>query len=205
MNLLLKMSFGSLVFCSLCNQAGGEAPKAVTLCQGNYQSEEEAVKQLARLASTYSNLDEWKDRATAIRRQILVGSRLDPLPQRTALRPVIRNKRTYDGYSVESAAFEARPGFFVYGSLYRPLESSGQVPGILCPHGHARGPDGGRLRPDQQHRCATLARMGAVVFSYDMVGFGDSEFLGWNHNHPQSMTLPDLEQHPCSGLLGISS
>tara|TARA_B100001769_G_C21941183_1_gene507026 strand:+ start:142 stop:852 length:711 start_codon:yes stop_codon:yes gene_type:complete len=31
--------------------------------------------------------------------------------------------------------------------------------------------------------------MGAVVFSYDMIGFGDSKHLGWNHNHPQSLTL----------------
>jgi len=28
-----------------------------------------------------------------------------------------------------------------------------------------------------------------VVFSYDMIGFGDSEHLGWNHGHPQALTL----------------
>ena len=31
--------------------------------------------------------------------------------------------------------------------------------------------------------------MGAVVFSYDMIGFGDSEHYGWNHKHPQALTL----------------
>jgi uncharacterized protein len=159
------------------------------LCQGNYQTEAEAVQQLERLASTYSNLKEWKERAAKIRKQILVGANLDPLPQRTPLNPVIRNKRTYDGYTVESAAFESRPGFLVYGNLYRPVDKKGPFAGILCPHGHARGPAGGRLRPDQQHRCATLARMGAVVFSYDMIGFGDSESLGWKHEHPQALTL----------------
>ena len=30
-----------------------------TLCRGNYHSEAEAVAQLARMASTYSNLDQW--------------------------------------------------------------------------------------------------------------------------------------------------
>lgn len=34
------------------------------------------------------------------------------------------------------------------------------------------------LTPDQQHGCATLARLGTVVFSYDMIRFGDSGHLG---------------------------
>jgi hypothetical protein len=159
------------------------------LCVGNHQTEAEAVLQLKRMAATYSNLDEWQARAAKIRKQILVGAKLDPLPERTDLNPIIRNKRSYKGYTVEAAAFEARPGYLVYGNLYRPTGRKGTHPGILCPHGHARGPEGGRLRPEQQHRCATLARMGAVVFSYDMVGFGDSEHFGWNHKHPQALTL----------------
>ncbi|MFP6613110.1 MAG: acetylxylan esterase [Pirellulales bacterium] len=172
----------------ICRLSGEETPKPI-LCRGNYHSEADAVKQLGRMAATYANLKEWKQRAAKVRKQILVGANLDPLPSRTPLNPVIHKKRTHRGYSVESAAFEARPGFFVYGSLYRPLDKTGPHPGVLCPHGHARGPNGGRLRPDQQHRCATLARMGAVVFSYDMVGFGDSEVLGWNHGHRQALTL----------------
>lgn len=166
-----------------------ELQRPSTLCQGNYQSEDAAVEQLKRMAATYSNLEQWKWRAESIRQQILDGANLFPLPQRTPLNPVIHSVRKYEGYSVESAAFEARPGFFVYGNLYRPLGKSGKRPGILCPHGHASGREGGRLRADQQNRCATLARMGAVVFSYDMVGFGDSEAVGWKHSHPQVLTL----------------
>ena len=57
-----------------------------------------------------SRLWQWKTRATKIRKQILVGANLDPLPKRTPLNPVLHKKRTYGGYTVESAAFEARPG-----------------------------------------------------------------------------------------------
>jgi len=159
------------------------------LCRGNYHSEEDAVHQLERMGVTYSNLEEWKARAAKVRKQILVGANLDLLPERTPLNPVIRNKRSFDGYTVESAAFEARPGFFVYGSLYRPIGKEGARPGVLCPHGHYRGPDGGRYTADVQNRCATLARMGAVVFSYDMIGFGDSLYQQWDHDHPQALTL----------------
>jgi hypothetical protein len=171
---------------------GSAAEKAKAkpiLCRGNYHSEADAIKQLARMAATYKNLDQWKARAENIRKQILTGANLYPLPKRTPLNAVVHKKRSYDGYTVESAAFEARPGYFVYGNLYRPLGKKGPHPGILCPHGHARGPAGGRLRADQQHRCATLARLGAVVFSYDMIGFGDSEHLGWKHGHRQALTL----------------
>ena len=38
-----------------------------------------------------------------------------------------------------------------------------------------------------QKRCATLARMGAVVFAYDMVGFGESDQA--THKHPKVLTL----------------
>lgn len=162
---------------------------APTLCQGNYHSEADAVAQLARMASTYSTLEQWQERSAAIRHQILTGAKLMPLPARTPLNPIIHKKRHYNGYSVESAAFEARPGFYVYGNLYRPIGKQGPFPAILCPHGHATGRAGGRLRPDQQNRCATLARMGAVVFSYDMIGFGESLHHGWNHEHNQALTL----------------
>ena len=183
--LLLFSVFVVLFAFSLTAQKAGKP----TLCVGNYHSEADAVKQLARLSKTHSNLAQWKVRAAAVRQQILTGAKLHPLPNRTPLNPIIKDKRSYNGYTVESAAFEARPGFFVYGSLYRPQSGKGLRPGILCPHGHARGPEGGRLRSDQQHRCATLARMGAVVFSYDMVGFGDSLHLGWDHKHKQALTL----------------
>ncbi|MGI9455330.1 MAG: alpha/beta hydrolase family protein [Aeoliella sp.] len=159
------------------------------LCVGNYHSEQAAVEQLGRMSATFSTRDQWQARAARVRKQILVGAKLDPLPEKTPLNQRIHKKRSYDGYTVESAAFEAVPGFFVYGSLYRPTDRPGPHPGVLCPHGHARGPEGGRYRHDQQYRCATLARMGAVVFSYDMIGFGDSLHLGWDHGHDQALTL----------------
>lgn len=160
--------------------------KKPQLCQGNYQTEEEAKEQLVRFAKTYSTLEQWKARAERIREGILRGAELLPLPKRCPLKPVIHSKRQYDGYSVENAAFESLPGVFVTGNLYRPVGGKGPFAAILCPHGHF---DNGRLRPDMQKRCATLARMGAVVFAYDMVGYGEWKNAGWQHNRPKVLKL----------------
>jgi hypothetical protein len=169
-------------------QSAGE--KKPQLCQGNYQSEAEAKEQLARFAQSYSNLEQWKARAKLIRESLLRGAELSPLPEKRALKPIIHSKRKYKGYTVENAAFECLPGVFVTGSLYRPRRGKKPFAGILCPHGHAGSPDDyGRFRADQQKRCATLARMGAVVFSYDMVGWGDWKNAGWSHNRPKVLKL----------------
>ena len=158
------------------------------LCKGSYHSEQDAKEQLAAFARSYSNLDQWKRRVQRIREGILRGAGLLPLPDKCPLNPIIHSKRRYKGYTVENAAFESLPGFFVTGNLYRPRGRKGPFAGVLCPHGHFRDPnDFGRFRKDMQKRCATLARMGAVVFSYDMVGWGESNQV--THKYPKVLPL----------------
>ena len=166
--------------------AQGAEEKKPQLCQGNYQSEEAAKEQLARFAQSYSNLEQWKARAETIRECILRGAELLPLPEKCPLKQIIHSKRKYDGYTVQNVAFESLPGVFVTGNLYRPRKAKGPFAAILCPHGHF---DNGRLRPNMQKRCAALARMGAVVFSYDMVGYGEWKNAGWEHNRPKTLKL----------------
>jgi len=128
------------------------------LCRGYYQSEEAAKEQLERIKQTYSNLEEWKQRAAMIREGILRGAELLPPPEKCELNPIFRGRREYDGYTVENVAFESLPGFFVAGNLYRPRPMRGkqQHAAILCPHGHFRNYNGGgRFRDDMQKRCAS--------------------------------------------------
>jgi len=147
------------------------------LRQGTFYSEEQGKAELKRLESMYHNATEWEERKLMLRKNILKGMNLWPLPTRTPLNAVISSKRELDGYTVENVYFESIPGFYVCGNLYRPLNDSVKHPIILCPHGHfpADSLGGyGRFRPDQQKRCATFARMGATVFSYSMFGWGES-------------------------------
>jgi pimeloyl-ACP methyl ester carboxylesterase len=154
------------------------------LCRGAYFSEAEGKAALAEFAATYRDRPGWEKRAGLIRQNIRRGAELDRLPQGTPLKPISGPKRTYDGYTVENVAFESLPGFFVTGNLYRPTANSDFYAAVLSPHGHGEHP---RFGENVQKRCAALARMGAVVLAYDMIGYGESDQI--SHKHPKALTL----------------
>ncbi len=113
---------------------------------------------------TYATLDAWKARREYLRDQVRIATGLYPEPKRTPL-----NARTFyplqrDGYTIQKVWFESYPGFYVTGNLYRPLNAK-EMSGRRLPAGHwqkgARSQRASSVRP-----IITLARLGAVVFSY---------------------------------------
>lgn len=163
-------------------------PAATNLCQGAYYTEKEGAEKLSRVQKSIHSLQDWQQHADSIRTQIRKGMELAKFPARNPLNAKFRNKKILNGYSVEAVAFESLPGFFVTGNLYRPLGKAANksLAVILCPHGHWDQPeDYGRFRNDMQSRCAAFARMGALVFSIDMVGYGESNQL--EHEYSKSL------------------
>lgn len=155
------------------------------LRQGEVFTPEEGAADLSTRAAEYPDRKAWEAKAAAIRKGILEGAKLSPLPEKTPLTPIRRGRQVMDGYSVENVAIAAWPGFWVTGNLYLP-EQRESMPIMLSPHGHWRGEkleEHGRFREDVQMRCAAMARMGCVVFAWDAVGFGESGEMGWNHDH----------------------
>jgi hypothetical protein len=145
-----------------------------------------------------TNKQAWEERRVALRRQILVAEGLWPMPERGPVKATIHGAINRDGYTVEKVFFASLPGHYVTGNLYRPTaKTPDRRPVVLCPHGHwanGRMHDAGEntakkeietgaetwtdtARYFLQAICAQLARMGCVVFHYDMVGYADSTAL----------------------------
>ena len=160
------------------------------LCVGDHWTEEEGASFLQMEKKKYSTEKAWDKRAAAIRKQILKGTDLDKMPKKSPLKPIMGEIRKFDGYVVQNIAFESLPGVFVTGSLYMPNENPGKLPGIISPHGHWTKPgDVGRYRPDAQKRFASMARMGAIVWAYDAVGYGQMGEIGWEHREGDVLKL----------------
>ncbi len=158
------------------------------------------------------SVEDWTARGERVRRQLLVTLGLWPMPSKTPLNPVIHGKIDRGDYTVEKVYFESVPGFFVTGNLYRPKTRTGKVPAVLCPHGHWKdgrfldtGREGVRReivngaerfeeggRSVLQSRCVQLARMGCVVFHYDMIGYADSVQLPMAIAHEFAKQRPEM-------------
>jgi dienelactone hydrolase len=159
--------------------------QATMLCMGKYWSEDEANLKMKEFASQWHDLESWEERAEIIRNGIIKGMKLDQMPNiKGNFNPIIHNPKVMDGYIVENIAIESFPGFYITGNLYKPSEPSEKNAAILCPHGHMQDK---RLKEDIQYRCATLAKMGAIVFTYDMVGYAESNQI--NHKMPIALLL----------------
>jgi len=169
--------------------------------------------------------EEWKQRVEHIRRILCVTLGLWPMPTKSPLNPVIHGKIDQGDYTVEKVYFESIPGFYVTGNLYRPKNGTGRRPGVLSPHGHFPGgrfQDVGRNaarrqivqgaerfeeggRSFMQSRCVQLARMGCVVFHYDMIGYGDSVQIPLNVAHRFSQLRVKFKEPPARGLYSASA
>ena len=167
----------------------------------------------------------WESRASNLRRQVLVATGLWPMPERTPLNAVIHGLVERPGFTVEKVYFEAVPDHFVTGLLFRPSDGKQGIrrPGVLCPHGH-----GGRLQDHGEKairqliadgaerfessgrfpkiaRCAQLARMGCVVFIFDMLGYADSQQISLELAHRFAKQRPEFEGKENWGLFSAQA
>ena len=128
----------------------------------------------------FASREVWEASAAKLRKRILLSSGLWPLPEKTPLHAQVTDELDQGDYTVSKVVFQAYPWFLVTGNLYKP-KGEGPFPGVVSPHGHW---EHGRLEDGERGsvpaRAITLAKLGMVTFTYDMIGYTDS--LQFPHN-----------------------
>ena len=136
--------------------------------------------------------------------------------------PEAKGNEGTGGYTVSNVSFESAPGLFVTGNLYRPLglKEGQQVPAVLFAHGHwqnarhadqdaaatrkeiangeERFEEGGRSR--FQSLCVQLARMGCVVWQWDMLSDSDAVQFSRQLVHGFARQRPEMNTTERWGL-----
>ncbi|WP_417378822.1 alpha/beta hydrolase family protein [Gimesia sp.] len=171
------------------------------------------------------SLEAWEERADYVKRQIQVAAGVWPEPENIKLNATIHGKVDRDEYTVEKVFFESSPGLYVTGNLYRPKGKSGPFPMVLSPHGHfaeGRFYDSGAQKVQSdikagaekhevggryplQARCVELARMGCMVFHYDMLGYADGFCLSYDLIHRFAKQRADKSSEKNWGLFSAQS
>ncbi len=154
-------------------------------------SVDKGKERLDYLTTLYSNVADWEKRKNEIKACMITSFGLDKAPPMPKSKPIITPKRIYKDYSVENIALEILPGVYTTGSIYKPYPLNKKSAIILTPDGHFGD---GRYRKDEQYRCAIMAKMGAIVVSYDLFAWGESllQFPEETHRNSIASTVQVL-------------
>ncbi|HEY2415041.1 MAG TPA: prolyl oligopeptidase family serine peptidase [Pirellulaceae bacterium] len=185
MNRLLAICCLSILFLASPSLAQQPPPKPDTSrgdkMLADYFAAETKKLQDACLADI-KTLDDWKSKRGEYRRQLLEMLGLDPLPEKTDLKPTITGKIEHDDFIVEKLHFQSRPGLYVTGNLYLPkkIDPEKPLPTILYVCGHSRvlGKNGKTpmgAKAGYQHHGAWYAKNGYACLTIDTLQLGEIE------------------------------
>lgn len=154
-------------------------------------SVDKAEEKLDYLTHLYPTLKDWEARKKEIKACMITSLGIDKAPPMPKSKPILTPKRIYKDYSIENIGLEILPGVYATGSIYKPYPLNKKAAIIITPDGHFGD---GRYRADEQKRCAILAKMGAIVVSYDLFAWGESllQFPAETHRNSIAATVQAL-------------
>lgn len=125
------------------------------------------------------SLADWKARRPELQREAREMLGLEPMPERTALHPVITGTIDEKDFTVEKLYFQSRPHLYVTADLYLPKGLSKPAPAVLYLCGHLAEISNGVSYGNKtayQHHGIWFARNGYVCMVVDTLQYG--EILG---------------------------
>jgi hypothetical protein len=180
----MPLSPFAICLCSIALAQAPAAPAKLDTSRGDrmlaeYFAAETKKLQDACLADI-KTLADWKSKRGEYHRQLLEMLGLDPLPEKTDLKPVTTGRLEHEDFVVEKLHFQSRPGLYVTGNLYLPKKIEKPLPTILYVCGHSRvlGKDGKTpmgAKAGYQHHGAWYARNGYACLTIDTLQLGEIE------------------------------
>ncbi|MHB9024162.1 MAG: alpha/beta hydrolase family protein [Armatimonadota bacterium] len=113
----------------------------------------------------------WEARQASLRKEVLAGFGLEPLPPRVPLNLTCSPGIERDDCTISRVYFQTFPGIYATGFLYMPKKVEFPAPAVLHPHGHwANGAANDAI---VESRCIGLAHRGYVSLVIQMQHFED--------------------------------
>lgn len=130
--------------------------------------------------SELSTVEDWQERRTIYRQQLLEMLGIGQNRPRTPLRSQVIGTTRRDNVEVERIHFQSSPGLYVTGNVYRPAPKAGEEnirrPAVLYVCGHGRVVQNGVSYGNKvyyQHHGVWFAKHGYVCLVIDTVQLGE--------------------------------
>jgi dienelactone hydrolase len=181
---LMKLWFailpGLFLLCGLTLPAAESAPSTTDTAPPDQMPvnyfKTETARITASCRSEVQSLADWQSHRTEYRRQAAEMLGLEPLPERTELRPVITGKLEAETFTVEKIYFQSQPHLYVTANLYLPKHRAKPAPAVLYLCGHlpviTNGVSCGN-KTAYQHHGALWAANGYVCMILDTLQYGE--------------------------------
>ena len=176
------LQFAVLALLYLCVACAASQQQPVKTSRGDHTIAEYFRAETAKLRDNcltdVKSLEDWQQKRQIYRKELLEMLGLDPLPEKTDLKPVVTGRVEHDEFTVEKIHFQSRPGLYVTGNLYIPRNLEKPAPAILYVCGHSP------VKKDNisygnktayQHHGAWFARNGYVCLVIDTLQMGEIE------------------------------
>ena len=132
----LRLSLIAALFAAVMTSVAAELPRGNERIVDYFQAE--AAVLAGQCLADVRTVDDWNARRPEYRRQLQEMLGLWPMPERTALKPVIMGRIEQGDFTMEKLQFQALPGLYCTANLYLPKNQSQPAPTILYECGHWR-------------------------------------------------------------------
>ena len=119
-----------------------------------------------------SNLQDWEQRKLTIRTFIAKKTGIDFSKQAEVINCLETNVADMGSYLVKNVYWQTLNNYYVAGNIYLPKVIDGKIPAVMMPHGHFVND---RFYDDNNQLAPSLAKLGCMAVTYDMVGKGEDK------------------------------